>query len=757
MLALFTAAALFIAPFQATTEVSDTIRSGSRAGALTGSTAMRAITIQRAAGPIRVDGDLGDEGWEGAARATGFVEFQPRENVAPPVQTEVLLTYDDSHLYLAFIAQDHEPSQIRATLQQRDQIWNDDFIGLIVDPHGNASLGYFFFANPLGVQGDMQATPQGEDPSIDFIYQTSGRITEEGYVVEMAIPFSSLRFPNTPVQSWKISLIRNYPRSSRHMMSWVPFSQNNPCMLCQLGTLEGIEGIRAGGTMEILPAIVASQAGRLQNSSDPGSFQSGRVTAEPSLNMKYIFRNGWMTEAALNPDFSQVESDAAQVDVNTTFALFYPERRPFFQEGMDLFETRMNVFYSRSINAPQGAAKLTGRNGQTSIGYIGARDEHTPYILPFEERSAVVQAGRSFTNVVRLRHGLDGGSHIGGLFTDRRLDGSGSGTTASADAMIRFGEIYRFAAHVVGSYTREPDDPQLSTGMPNITFGDGEDSYTAAFDGESYAGYASSFQLARNARSWSWNVNYSDASPTYRADAGFQARNNFRRTTGWTGLTFFPHRYGVERISPSLGGGLSWNFDGARKESWLNPGISATLPRQTNLGVNTTFREETFRGVELTGVRRYSLWLNSNFSDPVSVGFNLGTGRTVARMLAVPEVGEGTDASVWATIKPVHRVVIEPSLTYAELSRMGGEQLYSGYIARTRFNYQHNRELQLRMVVQYNDFAERLDLEPLIVYQLNPFTIFYVGSTYGSQQFDQVGYIGTDRQYFAKFQYLFRR
>ncbi|CAN5766240.1 DUF5916 domain-containing protein [soil metagenome] len=753
MLILLTAA-LIAAP--QTSSPADTIRTAARVAG-PGASAFRSITIERIAGPIRIDGDLSDAGWEGAARASGFLEFQPRESVAPPVDTEVLLTYDNTHLYLSFTAKDPEPNLIRATLQQRDQIWNDDFVGLIIDPRGNASLGYFFFANPLGVQGDMQATPQGEDPSIDFIYQTAGRITADGYVVEMAIPFSSLRFPDAPVQSWRISLIRNYPRSSRHMFSWAPFSQNNPCMLCQLGHLEGIEGIRAGGTLELLPALVASQSGNLQNRSDPQSFESGRVTAEPSLGLKYIFRNGWMTEATLNPDFSQVESDAAQVDVNTTFALFFPERRPFFQEGMDLFETRMNVFYSRSINAPHGAVKLTGRSGSTSIGFIGARDDHTPYILPFEERSAVLQGGRSLTNVVRLRHDLQGGSHVGGLVADRRMEGGGAGTTASADAVLSFGEVYRLSAHVVGSYTQEPDDAALSQRIPNLAFGTGGDSYTAAFDGESFAGYASSFQLARNARTWSWNVNFSEASPTYRADAGFQGRNDFRRTTAWTGLTLFPHRYGIEKISPSIGGGIGWNFEGERKESWMSPGISATLPRQTQLGVNTTFREENFRGVELTGVRRYNLWLNSKFSDPVSVGFNVGSGSSVARTLAVPEVGRGTDASIWATIKPMQRVVIEPSFTYAELNRQSGEELYSGYIARTRFNYQFNRELQLRMVLQYNDFAERLDLEPLVVYQLNPFTIFYIGSTYGSQQFEELGYVGTDRQYFAKFQYLFRR
>ncbi len=757
MITILAAAALLAAPLSTQGAAADTARAPVQPDTRGGASALRSVTIQRAAGPIRIDGDLSDVGWEGAARTTDFLEFQPRENARPPVETEVLLTYDDTHLYLAFIAKDHEPGQIRATLQQRDQIWNDDFVGIIVDPHSDAALGYMLFANPLGVQGDIQVTPQGEDPSIDVVFQTAGRITAEGYMVEMAIPFSSLRFPNREVQSWRMSLVRNYPRSSRHLLSWAPFSQNNPCMLCQLGRLEGIEGIRAGGTLEVLPALVASQAGWLQNGSDPHSFENGRISAAPSLGMKYVFQSGWMAEATLNPDFSQVESDAAQVDVNTTFALFYPERRPFFQEGMDLYETRMNVFYSRSINAPQVAARASGRLGRTSFGFIGARDEHTPFILPFEERSAIFQAGPSITNIFRVRHNVYGDSHVGGLVTDRRMDGGGSGTTASVDGRFRFGEVYRFSAHLVGSYTQEPSDSALSAGIPDLTFGYGDKQYTSSFDGESFAGWAAAFQLARNARTWSWNVNYSEASPTYRADAGFQTRNDFRRVTGWTGVTFYPHRYGIERIDPNIGGGSGWNFQGDGKEAWLSPGLNMMLPYQTHFGFQANFRQEMFRGIEFDGLQRYSLFLNSNFSDAATLGFHVGTGRTVARMLETPEIGRELDASVWSTLKPFQRLVIEPSLTYAELSRLDGEEIYSGYIARTRFNVQFNRELQFRMVVQYNDFAGRLALEPLVVYQLNPFSMFYIGSTYGSREFDGLGFMGTDRQYFAKFQYLFRR
>jgi hypothetical protein len=374
--------------------------------------ALRSVELRPAAGTIEIDGSLDDPGWAGATRIDGFVERTPREGAAPPVETQVLLTYDEMNLYVAFIARDPNPAAIRAALQPRDQLWNDDWVGVLLDPYGDGSLGHYFLSNPIGVQADLQMTPRSEDSSIDFVYATAGRITEEGFTVEMAIPFRSLRVPDREVQEWGIMLVRSYPRSNRHYLTWPAWSRNSPCQLCELASLEGIRGIRSGGNLEALPSVVVSQGGSLQDSSDPDSFDSGSVQAQPSLGLKYTFQRGWSAEATMNPDFSQVESDAAQIDVNTTFALFFPERRPFFQEGMDLYMTPLDVFYSRSINAPQAATKLTGRAGRTSIGYVGARDEHTPFVVPFEEETAVLQAGRSFTNVLRVQHNL-GSSHVG--------------------------------------------------------------------------------------------------------------------------------------------------------------------------------------------------------------------------------------------------------------------------------------------------------------------------------------------------------
>jgi hypothetical protein len=710
------------------------------------------LQITTAPGDIVIDGELDDAGWRGAAVATGFSEFQPREGVAAEVHLEAWVTYTETHLYVAFRVED-DPSAIRASLRNRDEVFGDDLVGIVLDPFGNNARGYLIGSNALGVQLDMLLTPSSEDLSFDLLYQAAGRITETGYQVELAIPFSSLQFPKGKVQEWRLNFLKIHPRSSMRQYAWGSLSRDNPCLLCQNGQLLGLEGIRAGSRVELLPAVVATHSGSLTNGSDPGSFSSGKPAGEVSLGVRYPFRSGWMMEATYNPDFSQIESDAAQIDVNTTFALSYPERRPFFQEGAELFQTNVSQVYTRSINSPIGAAKLIGREGRTSFGYIGAVDERTPILVPLEERTLFVGAGRSMSNIFRVHQSVGDGSHVGALITDRRYDGGGSGSTLGADARIRLGGQWQIAAQLVGSLTEEPDNGEL--GNSSLRFGDAE--HTVAFDGETFAGWAGHLGVSRHGRYLGYGATVRSVSPTFRAADGFQSRNDFRTASAFVQGSMAPSSGVVDRVTGGLQASHGWNFDGVMRERSVSPWINLQMKGQTWVNAGLRHGDDRFDGTVYTGLTTAWANANSSFSERLSVGGSLSGGDWIHRRFGNGQVGRGLAASTRLEVRPTQRLAVSPSVAYQRMQDAQGEELFAGYIARATTTYQLTRELHARVVVQYNDFNEAISFEPLIMYRLNPLSVLYLGSTHGYRSFQEpFGFEQTDRQIFLKLQYLFR-
>jgi len=715
------------------------------------------LRVHRAPGPITIDGVLEDPGWANAARATGFSENYPKEQGEPAVRSEVLVTYDQDHLYLGFVAYD-APGSIRTSLHDRDEIWADDYFGILLDTYGDASWAYYLFANPMGVQGDERfSSTSGEDESFDIIYTTAARVTEHGYQIEMAIPFASLRFPNRTTQTWRATFWRTRPRSSRFQYTWAAMDRSEPCFLCQFGTITGIEGVKPGGSLELLPAITASQAAVNPDVGNPENrLVNDNITGDVSLGVRYAFAGGLTAEAALNPDFSQVESDAAQIDVNSNFALFFPERRPFFQEGSDLFSTYFDVVYTRSINDPVAAVKLIGRRGRTSVAYLGARDQNSPILLPLEERSFVGRGGKSFTNIGRFQQSLGGESYLGALVTDRRFEGGGSGTTGGVDGNIRFGK-YSVEYQLLGSYVKEPNDPTLTADLDGVRFDDGR--HTATFDGESFWGYGQYTSVERSARTWSFDFDYWSASPSFRADNGFEGRNDYRRVAMWQGLSFYPASALIDQVRPSIYVRRTWNTDGIRKGDVIQPSLNLNLVGQTYLYLSFLHEFERYRDVDFDGLNRWQMELSSRFSQPLSLGVWVSRGRGIARFNSPPTIGTGTNLSVWGTIRPTSRFAIEPQWDYSDLGPLdGGGKFFSGSVYRIRSNYQFTREFFLRLVVQYNTFDRGLSIEPLLTYKVNPFTLVFLGSSHAYQDpNDPRGLSPVSRQFFAKFQYLIRR
>ena len=678
------------------------------------------LTLNRVQGEIVLDGELNDAGWRNASRAVNFSETFPEEQAQPPIEIATYFTYDDANLYVAFDIKD-DPTAIRANYSDRDQIWQDDYVGLILDINGDGQEMYFIAANPLGIQGDTRISPNNEDLGFNLVYNSEGKISDEGYHVEMKIPFRSLRFPNTDVQSWRATVWITHPRDSRNTYSWAAISRDDPCWSCQFGTLEGIQGVRSAGNLEILPAFTGGQAGALNNPDDPDSgFNNERINTDPSLNLKYGITSDLTADLAINPDFSQIEADVAQIDANTTFALFFPERRPFFQEGSDLFNTEIQTVYTRSINDPIVANKMTGRFGATSVAYIGARDNTSPLLMPFEESSELVNVGKSFSNILRVKHNFENNSYIGALITDRRQDEGGGGTTVGIDATWRFLTKYLINAQWVSSFTQEINDPTLSEGFNDESFDRGR--HTSALDGESFSGHASSIEFLRDARHWWFEFEYEQFSPTFRADNGFIRQNDLRDAAFFSGFNIYPEKIGfIDRISPRAGVGTEWNFDGVNKEDFGFAGMFVQMKGQTRAFVGLEVDRELFRGVEFDGIREWDVFVGSNFSEFFQFGVELETGRAIARNIEVPELGKSFNYSIFSTIRPTDRLSMEPQFMFSQLKDLEtDEDYFSGYILRVRTNYQFSRRFFLRAVVQYNDFAERLEVDPLLTYRINP-------------------------------------
>ncbi|MBI3259752.1 MAG: carbohydrate binding family 9 domain-containing protein [Ignavibacteriae bacterium] len=675
--------------------------------------------------------------------------------------TEAYIGYDDKYLYMAFIANDN-PADIRVSLQERDRIFRDDFIGIILDTYQSSAWAYELFVNPIGIQGDLRWTNGGnEDEALDILFESKGIITETGYQVEIAIPFSSLRFPDKQIQSWDFTVLRIQPRETRRQICWTENDRNNSCWPCQFGTMTGIRDIRPGSSLQLLPSLVGSQSGELQN--PKSNFQNGRAKGEVGLSVRYPFSSNLSAEATFNPDFSQVESDQALIDVNSSFRLFYPERRTFFSEGADLYQTWINAVYSRSISNPIGAVKLTGGFEHTNFGFLSALDEETPVIVPLEERSLYGITGKSVTSIARVRHSFGDGSNFGGIFTDRHYYGGGFSTNGGFDGMYRFSEDTQLEGQFLGSTTQEPNLPGVLSSTE--TFNRGK--YTANLDGEKFSGYASYLGLKKYERNFMMELTTWMMSPGFRAETGFEPRADQRKLNLWSVYKLFTNGEIVEDWQAGFNTGRIWNFEGAIKDGWFIPLIDFHLKGQTNVHFEYLFSGELYGGIYFDGIRRFSGSFGTQFSELFQGDGYFAVGRSISRNTDIPVLGKLLSGGFSFTIKPLDRLNIQQSIDYSRLDYPTGGNIFDGSVLRTRVNYQHSRELSARIVLQYDSFNHDVSLEPLVSYKLNPFSIFYVGSTNRWHNFNEEEIPGSTEHYenvyhqslrtfFFKFQYLFQ-
>ena len=703
--------------------------------------------------PIRLTGLLDDPVWATARTVELSYEFQPGENTPAPVRTQVMSLYNDEYLYFGVRCYDPRPGEIRANFSDRDRIYADDFFVVIIDTYGDYQRAYELVVNPHGIQGDLMMTSSGEDESFDMLWESAEAITSDGWTAEIAIPFKSLRFPDKDVQEWGVNFSRTYPRSSRFQFSWVPIDRNIPSFLTQSGKLTGLRDIRPGGSIELLPYVIGQQVGVRSNVVDPASsFSNGDILGRVGSGFRYSPSSDFSADLVVNPDFSQVESDADQIAVNTTFALSYPERRPFFLESSELLQTPM--YYSRSINNPLFAGRIVGKSGGWSYMYLGAMDRNTAFIIPGEEESNTVATSlRSFANIGRIRYNFADEAYVGGMLLTRNLTG-GHNYVAGFDWNYRFWNNWYFNGEGFLNHTKELSDTTLVTSSRML----GTSGRTARLDGEQFIGSGIHVVVYQSGRDYGFDAVYNDFSPTYQTYNGQFSSTNYHQFYFSPRYTLFPKESFFERVTLSMSGNYQINHSGTAKDKGVQPQLNLTMKGQTYLYLSYLLvNEELFRGVQFRGVNRTIAELNSRVLDALSFNIYGQFGEFIYRT-SVPEVGTGHNLGVSMTLKPTSRLKIDLSYDSARLSSASrGTLFYDGYVGRMVGIYQFTPEMFLRSIFQYNSFTKMFNVYPLFNYKLNALTTFYAGLTnnyldYGPQH----GFTTTERQFFLKMQYLFR-
>lgn len=717
--------------------------------------ALKPVKIEQ---DFKITGNLDNKAWQQAPAVSIAYEVQPNDGNPAPVDTKVKVLYSEEYLYIGFIAHDPEPSKIRAHLADRDNSFQDDFVGIFLDPFNNNQHAYEFFINPLGIQMDGMRTGNNEDMNFDALWYSEGKKTDNGYKGVMKIPFQSLNFPDKPIQEWSVQFIRNYPRNSRYQFVWTEVDLDNSCLMCQNGLLTNIRGVESSNNVELIPYAMGYQSSSIRDADAPNSgLDHGPVDGRLGGSISYSPTSTASIDAVINPDFSQVETDAAQISANQTFALYYSEKRPFFMKGADLFNTHEDLYYSRMINHPLAAGKFTQKSKHFSLALLTAYDRDAPFIIPGLEGSSLIRSNlKSYSNVVRGKYNFGPESYVGGLLTTRNQQ-QAHNYVGSLDWSLLLTDHYYFNGQLAYADTKELSDTTLFSDTRRF----GNSSYDAAFNGEQFAGTMLGAEVSREAKYYSFSVGYKSFSPTFQAQDGFINRTDRRQIDVGQEITFFPDKSWYTQGGLSFNSTWRYDFSGRFMERYIYAGFWNNLGGQTNISIGfLPLNDEQFRGRFFSQMHRLMINVDSDPLDVLSFGGHLEKGRYIYRTDS-PSLGHGYSLSAYATLKPSPRLYLTMDYSYSTLSSLDdAENYYSGDIIRLNSRYNFSRRLFARFITQYNSFDQRLQVYPLLYYKLNPFTKFYVGMTDYLNHYDRPGefqgYRQTDRQFFVKFQYLIR-
>ncbi|HEX9942389.1 MAG TPA: sugar-binding protein [Thermoanaerobaculia bacterium] len=672
--------------------------------------------IPRAQSAITVDGKIDEEAWSHALALPLSVEIDPGKNLPAPVAGTAYLLYDENKLYAAFRCDDPSPKDIRAHLTDRDTPYRDDFVGLMLDTFNDERRGYELFVNPHGVQMDLamsEASDNKEDPAWDAIWSSAGRIHETGYTVEMAIPFNSLRFQRSGgEQTWGILAFRSYPRSLRHQIATMPLDPDNPCLLCQLPKVTGFAGATPGRNLEFDPTATAHRTDVRPDGSR--SLAGGDVESDLGVTARWGITPNLILSGALNPDFSQVEADAAQLDVNTDFALFYPEKRPFFLEGADFFTTPLQAVYTRTVADPTWGVKLTGKEGKNGLGVFVAEDDQTNLLLPGSQSSSFGSLdGGSTDAALRYRRDLGKSSMLGALATHRQGDGGYANDVFGLDGLFRPTTSDRITFQALSSRSELAAD---------------------SFDGSAWRlGYDHS------SRHWSWYARREVLSRGFRADLGFMPRVGYSFDLAGLEHTWWSEKKDAWYTRFAAGG--DWDLTRDANDT--------VLERELEVWVNLSGPLQSY--YSLDGGRRDRFWDGVTYDQTF---LNVYTEMRPTGALYLELGGTFGDAIDFVHSRAARQVRLDPAVSYdfGKKLRVGvnhhyqkltvaGGRLFTANLTELRTVYQLNLRTFVRAILQYEDVdrtrlytaapgtgaSRDLFSQLLFAYKLNPQTVLFLG------------------------------
>tara|TARA_B100000767_G_scaffold67862_1_gene64381 strand:+ start:5410 stop:7626 length:2217 start_codon:yes stop_codon:yes gene_type:complete len=707
---------------------------------------------------IVVDGKLDPDEWENAIQIDLDIEFNPANNQAARKQTIAYITYSNRYVFIGVYAKDN-PSNIRASIRPRDDfnIWNDDLILVRLDPYADSRNNLGLAVNALGSQFDVKQvnalTDEGRyDSSFNVNFESAGTIVSDGYQIEMKIPLSEIPFPNGKNQMWHFNFYRRYVENGNEIeVSSQPRDRNNSCVVCQTTDRLILKDIVIDKRLEFLPYFSSNVSGERDTSDE--KLKYGKPNFGIGLGVNMDLNKNTSLEITINPDFSQVEADVTQIDVNSSFSLLYPERRPFFNRGADLINFTDGAFYSRSISEPIVASKIISQGKKSRLLLLNALDNSTPYLVGGEDRSFNGNGGRSFVNVFRYQKLISNKSRIGTILTNRFYNGGGYGHLLGFDGLFLLNKKWRLSFELFKNINQEPVEEWIDS-TESIQ------GKTVALDGDNLNGDAIYFQLYRNTEHWESYFFYRNISPQYRADLGFVVKNNRRWGTLFHKYQNILNKPGLQSFGFGTKIDVVYTFEDLYKNFSVDFFAFLTTFGQTELRYTLDYDAvKTFLEIRFNDLPTNELILSGKPSESINFRINLTAGKDLSVNEVVPEVGLLRSAYLTFGIQLNDNLNINPSWRYSRLERTnGGEDFFEGSIARMSIRYQFNKAFNIRVIAEKNSFNDQFFVQPLFQWNPNPSTIFYFGgnqTTLENLEDAHFQILQFNRsQFFVKFQYL---